>query len=238
MGKRIVASERYALTSKRLLVILLLPVLWCSGVGIDGNNPANQFPNQPQLINSNPNNQYQQTSFSQQTLLNNPSQLPQIMGTDNQGQGLVMGPPPSGFQLMPPAQQPDINHYDEWSQNPFSEDEIRVRSHELLESDDMQQLLRLFSMGGGANASMNMPDDGFSYPTFMPTPSTDDFSNRSGLEEDRTRPGKAVVGWLKIKAAMRWGFFVRKKAAERRAQLVELDDWDFQAWLFLSIIGM
>jgi hypothetical protein len=31
---------------------------------------------------------------------------------------------------------------------------------------------------------------------------------------------------LKIKAAMRWGFFIRKKAAERRAQLVELDDDD------------
>jgi len=123
---------------------------------------------------------------------------------------------------MPPAQQPGINPYDEWSQNPFSEEEIRVRSHELLESDDMQQLLRLFSMGGG-NASVDMSEDGFSYPTFIPTPSTDNFTNRSGFEEDRTR-GRAVVGWLKIKAAMRWGFFIRKKAAERRAQLVELDD--------------
>ncbi|KAK8965375.1 hypothetical protein KSP40_PGU006629 [Platanthera guangdongensis] len=36
--------------------------------------------------------------------------------------------------------------------------------------------------------------------------------------------GKAVVWWLKIKAAMRWGIFIRKKAAERRAQIIELED--------------
>ncbi|CAI0542497.1 unnamed protein product [Linum tenue] len=42
--------------------------------------------------------------------------------------------------------------------------------------------------------------------------------------QDRGRSsGKAVVGWLKLKAALRWGIFVRKRAAERRAQLIELD---------------
>ena len=63
---------------------------------------------------------------------------------------------------------------------------------------------------------MNMPEDGYHFPSFMPSP-------MPGYDEDR-RPGRAVVGWLKIKAAMRWGFFIRKKAAERRAQIVELDD--------------
>ncbi|EEF30189.1 hypothetical protein RCOM_0445830 [Ricinus communis] len=43
-------------------------------------------------------------------------------------------------------------------------------------------------------------------------------------DENGVRPNKAVVGWLKIKAAMRLGFFIRNKATERRAQLVELDD--------------
>ncbi|KAJ0082207.1 hypothetical protein Patl1_10878 [Pistacia atlantica] len=39
-------------------------------------------------------------------------------------------------------------------------------------------------------------------------------------EDDRSRSsGKAVVGWLKLKAALRWGIFIRKKAAEKRAQL-------------------
>ncbi|XP_057767270.1 calmodulin-binding protein 60 B-like isoform X2 [Salvia miltiorrhiza] len=98
----------------------------------------------------------------------------------------------------------------------LSEDEIRMRSHEMLENDDMQHLLRLFSMGG---ASVSAPEDGFSFPSYMPSPSPG-FS----YGEDRARSGKAVAGWLKIKAAMRWGIFIRKKAAERRARIVELED--------------
>ena len=89
-----------------------------------------------------------------------------------------------------------------------------MRSHEMLENEDMQQLLRMFSMGG--HASVNGHDEGFSFPSFMPSPMPN--------FDDRNRSGKAVVGWLKIKAAMRWGFFIRRKAAERRAQIVELDD--------------
>lgn len=96
----------------------------------------------------------------------------------------------------------------------FNEDEIRMRSHEMLENEDMQHLLRLFSMGG--HASISVPEDGFMFPSSVPSPQR--------YDEDRTRSGKAVVGWLKIKAAMRWGFFIRKKAAERRAQIVELED--------------
>ncbi|KAH9622481.1 hypothetical protein KSS87_015244 [Heliosperma pusillum] len=177
-------------------------------------NLAGRFANQSHHMNSNSQNQYDQTSFSQQELLGNTHHPHLTVSNDREG-GLALGPPQpssSGFQLMQPSQPPNINPYDDWSQNPFTEDEIRNRSHELLESDDMQQLLRIFSMGGHGT----MPEDNF----FIPTPST--YSNT--YEEDRARPGKAVVGWLKIKAAMRWGFFIRKKAAERRAQLVELDD--------------
>ncbi|GJZ06153.1 calmodulin-binding protein 60 E-like protein [Tanacetum coccineum] len=72
----------------------------------------------------------------------------------------------------------------------FSE-EVRLRSSEMLETDDMQKLLRSF-VG----------------PVYAQGP------GRSS--------GKTVVGWLKLKAALRWGI-LRKKAAERRAQLVELD---------------
>lgn len=85
----------------------------------------------------------------------------------------------------------------------------------MLENEDMQHLLRLFSMGG--HASVSVPEDGFGFSgAYMPSPQP--------FDEDRSRSGKAVVGWLKIKAAMRWGFFIRKKAAERRAQIVELDE--------------
>ena len=80
----------------------------------------------------------------------------------------------------------------------------------MLESEDMQQLLQLCSMGGGDGEA------GYGFPSFM--------QNTPMVHEDRVRSGKAVVGWLKIKAAMKWGIFIRKKAAEkRRAQIVELD---------------
>lgn len=186
------------------------------------NDLTNRLQYQSPLMNSNSHNQFESTSFPQQALMSNTQQT-HLTGNTNTT-GLALGPPQpstSGFQIMQPSQQSNMNPYDDWSQNPFSEEEIRVRSHELLESDDMQQLLRLFSMGG--NAPLSIPDEAFSYPSsFMPTPSTNNYNG--SYDEDRSRSGKAVVGWLKIKAAMRWGFFIRKKAAEKRAQLVELDD--------------
>ncbi|XP_047939520.1 calmodulin-binding protein 60 B-like [Salvia hispanica] len=100
----------------------------------------------------------------------------------------------------------------------LSEDEIRMRSHEMLENEDMQHLLQLFSMGGHPSGSA--PEDGFSFPTYNMQSPSPGFS----YGEDGARSGKAVAGWLKIKAAMRWGIFIRKKAAERRARIVELDD--------------
>jgi len=103
------------------------------------------------------------------------------------------------------------------------EEEIRMRSHEILENEEMQHLLRVLTMGG-AQGTSGMADDGYGFSSYMNTPGTTfgfDTEERGGT---RSSSGKAVVGWLKIKAAMRWGIFVRKKAAERRAQLVELDD--------------
>ncbi|XP_057545532.1 calmodulin-binding protein 60 B-like [Amaranthus tricolor] len=183
-------------------------------------NMANRFPNQTHPMNSSSHNQFESTLFSQHALIGgNGSERSQIIESNNRA-GLSLGPSQpsaSGFPIMQSSQPSAINAYDDWSQGQISEEDIRNRSHELLESDDMQQQLRLTSM----ESHMNMLDEIYlSYPTFMPTP-----SNYNSFEEDRSRPGKAVVSWLKIKAAMRWGFFIRKKAAERRrAQLVELDD--------------
>ncbi|KAG0533445.1 hypothetical protein BDA96_04G193900 [Sorghum bicolor] len=129
--------------------------------------------------------------------------------------------PALGQSLQPTG----LNPFEEWPQqqencggiDDYLTEEIRMRSHEILENEEMQQMLRLLSMGG---AGTNLTEDAFNFPSYMPAPSPN-----LSYEDDRTRaPGKAVVGWLKIKAAMRWGIFVRKKAAERRAQLVELDD--------------
>ncbi|XP_076925547.1 calmodulin-binding protein 60 B-like [Bidens hawaiensis] len=104
----------------------------------------------------------------------------------------------------------------------FPEEEIRMRSHEMLENDDMQHLLRLFNNGQSQTSGSQVNESYYPYSTgYMPN--TPSFGY--GLDADKTpSSGKAVVGWLKLKAALRWGIFIRKQAAERRAQIVELED--------------
>jgi hypothetical protein len=100
----------------------------------------------------------------------------------------------------------------------FFADEIRMRSSEMLENDDMQRLLKTFGIGVGAG--FGHTDDEACYTYSIPYENQMD----RGYEQQRSKSsGKAVVGWLKLKAALRWGIFIRKKAAERRAQLVVLD---------------
>ncbi|KAM0989447.1 hypothetical protein ACFX15_012863 [Malus domestica] len=173
------------------------------------------------LVNSNSHTQFDGAGFTLDDQLISNSHQAQSTRNDPNTVGLALGPPQSstsGLQTINSAQTSTLNPIDDWTTNRdfISEEEIRIRSHEMLENEDMQHLLRIFSMGGG-HGSIDVPDDGFSFPSYMPSP-------MPNYEEDRTRPGKAVVGWLKIKAAMRWGFFVRKKAAERRAQIVEIED--------------
>lgn len=171
-------------------------------------NITARYSSQPQLINSSSHTQFELTPFTQlDQQVNHPNQIQNATYDNTDKVGLALGP------------------FEDWSSSRnkgveddfLSEEEIRMRSHEMLENEDMQHLLRLFSMGG--HASVNVPEDGFSFPSYIPSPSPD-FS----YGEDRTRSGKAVTGWLKIKAAMRWGIFIRKKAAERRARIVELED--------------
>ncbi|XP_013602470.1 PREDICTED: calmodulin-binding protein 60 F-like isoform X1 [Brassica oleracea var. oleracea] len=94
-------------------------------------------------------------------------------------------------------------------------EEIRVRSSEMLETDDMQKLLRTFGIAGGfthIDESCYGFDDRYEAQV------------DKGYRRERGRgSGKAVVGWLKLKAALRWGIFIRKKAAQRRPQIVEID---------------
>ncbi|WCJ42924.1 Calmodulin-binding protein [Euphorbia peplus] len=116
---------------------------------------------------------------------------------------------------------PNINSF-RGSDDFFPEEEIRMRSHEILEDEDMQHLLRIFNMGGQGFSSLNPnEEEHYSFPSsHLPAPSPN-YSFSGGTSRSS---GKAVVGWLKLKAALRWGIFVRKKAAERRAQIIELDD--------------
>ncbi|KAK8656632.1 hypothetical protein V6N13_098577 [Hibiscus sabdariffa] len=99
----------------------------------------------------------------------------------------------------------------------FFAEEIRLRSTEMLATDDMQRLLKTFGMGTSFGHSDESP-----YTYTIPYDHQMDHTYPYAQERGKGS-GKAVVGWLKLKAALRWGIFIRKRAAERRAQLVELD---------------
>lgn len=99
-------------------------------------------------------------------------------------------------------------------------EELRLRSSQMLESDDMQRLLKTLNAGGGVSMS-NSNENCYTYRVQYEPPQMYHSFNTS--EDHGKCSGKAVVGWLKLKAALRWGIFIRKKAAERRAQLTELN---------------
>ncbi|PUZ76147.1 hypothetical protein GQ55_1G266600 [Panicum hallii var. hallii] len=192
----------------------------------NGNQSA-RYADNTQNIPTNITMQYDRSALSPESQFSGSSLQAQASRGSNM---LALGPPQQQnqsfeFPALGQSMQSGINPFDQWSQpqenrggvDDYLMEEIRMRSHEILENEEMQQMLRILSMGG---AGTNLTEDGFNFPSYMPAPSPN-----LSVEDDRTRaPGKAVVGWLKIKAAMRWGIFVRKKAAERRAQLVELDD--------------
>uniref|UniRef100_A0A2P2MH57 Calmodulin-binding protein 60 B n=2 Tax=Rhizophora mucronata TaxID=61149 RepID=A0A2P2MH57_RHIMU len=181
-------------------------------------NTGSRYSGPSHFHNPNSHTQFDSTLFTPHAHMMGNSHESQNMRNDSSAVGLALGPP-----QLSSIQPSNLNFFGDWGNSRdkgvdefLSEEEIRIRSHEMLENDDMQHLLRVFSMGG--HASMNIPEDQYELPHYPASP-------MQIFDEYRTRPGKAVVSWLKVKAAMRWGFFVRKKAAERRrAQLVELDD--------------
>lgn len=134
---------------------------------------------------------------------------------------------PIGNQNHPQAEEASFSGFqDDWSRprtghglDDYIAEEIRLRSSEMLETDDMQRLLKTFGGGVGMGTGFGHPNVA-SYAYNMPF----EHQIEHSYAQERSRgSGKAVVGWLKLKAALRWGIFVRRKAAERRAQLVELD---------------
>ncbi|KAK6149851.1 hypothetical protein DH2020_017376 [Rehmannia glutinosa] len=185
-------------------------------IGDYNDNIGSRYPLQQQNMNPNVAVHLDGTSFPHTQLMNSAQQA-QPSGNGNM---LALGPPLSTTPTFPIASTSTLTSYRGLEDIP--EDEIRVRSHEMLENEDMQHLLRIFSMGGHGHGSFNANEhNNYSYSAYTPI-----MPSNFGFGEDRTRSsGKAVVGWLKLKAALRWGIFIRKKAAERRAQIVELDDF-------------
>ncbi|XP_029128532.1 calmodulin-binding protein 60 D [Cajanus cajan] len=189
-----------------------------AGVTVGGyhDGTTSRFSLQPQNPNLNSSIQFDDNAFPLQHQLMSVSHHAQFSRNEN---GLTLGPPqPSthGFETASNS-NPTYGGVEEY----FPEEEIRFRSHEMLENEDMQNLLRIFNMGGQPHASFNAHEDG--YPSSSTYISTNPMGYNFDDEPNRSS-GKAVVGWLKLKAALRWGIFIRKQAAERRAQLVELDD--------------
>eukprot|EP00850_Spirogloea_muscicola_P020519 SM000219S06664 [mRNA] locus=s219:34130:38220:+ [translate_table: standard] len=128
----------------------------------------------------------------------------------------------------PPLGPPDTNN-DEL----LSEEELRRKSMQILsENDDMhQQMQQLLAMLGDmgatptANLAANLQGDGYEIlqgGIFAPLA---DMGINIGGDRPRTN-GKANIGWLKLKAALRWGIFIRKRAAARRARIEEVEDED------------
>ena len=195
-----------------------------SCVGYDG-NVASRYTVESHNMNLNAPTQFDTTAFTLHSPLINGSQQPPR--NDNNILALGLTQPSTPNFLSGNTNTLNLSSSFRGIDDFFPEEEIRMRSHEMLENEDMQHLLRLFNMGGGGGhgQTSGTPVNENYYPYssgYMPnTPSNFGY----GFDVDKSRTsGKAVVGWLKLKAALRWGIFIRKQAAERRAQIVELED--------------
>ena len=79
----------------------------------------------------------------------------------------------------------------------------------MLESDDMQRLLKTINAEVNRSANLGHSNEGcYTYSLQYEPQMYQTFNEDQGKSS-----GKAVVGWLKLKAALRWGIFIRKKAA-------------------------
>lgn len=102
-------------------------------------------------------------------------------------------------------------------------EELRLRSSQMLESDDMQRLLKTLNAGVSMSTNFDSSNNNESCYTYRVQYDPPQMYHSFSSEDHGKCSGKAVVGWLKLKAALRWGIFIRKRAAERRAQLTELN---------------
>ncbi|CAI9772857.1 unnamed protein product [Fraxinus pennsylvanica] len=188
-----------------------------SGLSIGGydDNTGSRYQMQSQNMNFNAAIQLDNTSFHPHDQPINTALAAHPSGSENV---LALSPSKSTVQNFHVGNTSNLNSYRGF-EDFCPEDEIRKRSHEILENEDMQHMLRVFSMGGHGHAPFDGNEFNYAYKYNADVPSN------CRIREDSTRSsGKAVIGWLKLKAALRWCIFVRKKAAERRAQITELDD--------------
>eukprot|EP00245_Coleochaete_scutata_P001770 TRINITY_DN12223_c0_g1_i1.p1 TRINITY_DN12223_c0_g1~~TRINITY_DN12223_c0_g1_i1.p1 ORF type:complete len:666 (+),score=128.70 TRINITY_DN12223_c0_g1_i1:288-2285(+) len=141
-----------------------------------------------------------------------------MVGVNGNGNNFLAASPMMNFNI------------EEWP----TEDELRNGSREILADEDMEsQLTQFFRMYGvpngefpGAVGSSNpstpelFPLD----PGFFPQEGSTDMMPFVPTAARGQRNGRST-GWLKLKAALLWGIFVRKRAAaKRRARIEEIND--------------
>ncbi|CAA2938338.1 calmodulin-binding 60 B-like [Olea europaea subsp. europaea] len=128
-------------------------LIWPSSMGCH-DNMITRYSNQSQLMNSSSHTQFDTTSFTQ------PDQQVNLSYDDRIG--VALGPPlSSSFQAGNSSiQQANLNPFEDCSCNRvegvdeegvddfLSDEENYIRSHEMLEEEDMQMLLSHFGMGG------------------------------------------------------------------------------------------
>ncbi|CAD5173820.1 unnamed protein product [Musa acuminata subsp. malaccensis] len=135
--------------------------------GNEGVTYSSSLPN----VVSDTNMQYESACFTPQNEAIGSAQQSLITRNDSTSLALALPQQTSiGFQPSSHSMEHSgLNIYDDWSGQQdsrcmddfFSEEEIRLRSHEMLENEDMQHLLRTFTMGG---ASVGLPEDGYGFP--------------------------------------------------------------------------
>ncbi|CAH1415746.1 unnamed protein product [Lactuca virosa] len=147
-------------------------------------------------MNLNAPTQFDSSSF---TLINSSQHPPR---NDNNILALGLTQPSTPGFLSGPTNTLNLSSSFRGLDDYFPEEEIRMRSHEMLENEDMQHLLRLFNMGSGQTPGGHGQTSGGShvnesyYPYssgYVPnTPSNFGY----GFDVDKTRTsGKAVLNW-------------------------------------------
>lgn len=108
--------------------------------------------------------------------------------------------------------------------NKFSDQLASGLDNQTLDGSDLAQMQNLINLihsgtnGQSHNLFSNMGREAFSFSVFRSA------SNESCSMSGHRLHGKAYIGWLKLKAALKWGISIRKVAAAKRARLEEIED--------------
>ena len=127
------------------------------------------------------------------------------------------------FQYAATSQQAYQPNPVEWQRIPMThgthcimEEDIRAMTQEMLGNDDMQKLLR--SSYFPVPETFRLYEEEAYIPGYALSPTLSYGGN------GRRSSGKAYVGWLKLKAALWWGIFIRKIVNDKAVKRAQIED--------------